>query len=53
MTSWAKNGVSFVLFFLLFLDSDREVVCREFARLSGEEKEELVVAVTYSAHTQK
>lgn len=39
-------------FFLLFLNSDREVVCLEFARLSGEEKEELVVVVTYFAHTQ-
>lgn len=32
-------------FFLLFLNSDREVVCLEFARLSGEEKEEFVVAI--------
>lgn len=32
-------------FFFLFLDSDREVVCLEFARLSGKQKEELEVAV--------
>lgn len=46
MTSQAKKMVSASFcFFLLFLNSDREVVCRKFARLSGEEKEELVVAV--------
>lgn len=39
-------------FFLLFLNSDRGVVCLEFARLSGEEKEELVAAVLI-LHTQK
>lgn len=39
-------------FFLLFLNSDREVVCLEFARLSGEEKEELVAAVLI-LHIQK
>lgn len=38
-------------FFFLFLNSDREVVCLEFARLSGEQKEELEVAVLIP-HTQ-
>lgn len=32
-------------FFLLFLNSDREIACLEFSRLSGEGKEELIVAV--------
>lgn len=33
------------VFFLLFLNSDREIACLEFSRLSGEGKEELVLAV--------
>lgn len=40
-----KNGVSFILLFLFLSQPDREVVCLEFARLSGEQKEELEVAV--------
>lgn len=33
------------VFFLLFLNSDREITCLEFSRFSGEGKEELVLAV--------
>ena len=51
MTSRAKNGVSFILLFLSLSKPDREVVCLEFARLSGEQKEELEVAVLIP-HTQ-
>ena len=38
-------------FFFLFLNSDREVDCLEFARLSGKQKEELMVVVLIP-HTQ-